>query len=77
MDGKTICQSGFEDWPNKENIYKNWLVADALLLDPKIQVTNTPMLKGILQRWQKVTSSLEFQFKEGAIPKGAIVNQLM
>lgn len=62
--------------PDKKEM-KGWKVTDALLLDPKILVTNSPTLKGILRGWQHADDTLEFKFGEGTISKGATINQLL
>lgn len=46
---------------------KKWRIADALLLDPNIQVINSPTLKRILKGYPTLVALLEIIFKEGTV----------
>lgn len=56
---------------------KKWSMAEGLFFDSEIQMTNTPILKGIIQGWQKMVSSIKFKFGEGTISTGATIEQIL
>lgn len=47
------------------------------ILNPNIQVSNSPTLKSILHGWSLAAKSLEFKFREGTIPRLLTVEQLL
>lgn len=70
MDGKG-------EFVNIKKERKRWSVQYALLLDPTIQVIDSPTLKLILIGWGLTTKSLNFKFGDNMIPMQLTMKQLL
>lgn len=56
---------------------RHWSPADAVLLCPDLLISGSPILKGMIARWNKSSEHLHFQFGPGSLPSKLSAQQLL
>lgn len=56
---------------------KHRKIVDAILLNPKIHIPNSPTLRGMLKGWAVASKELQFRFQENSLPNSVVTEQLL